>query len=73
VRGGVHSKLACYGGYSLKGGLISGIAMPGDSDTTHVAITGGTGAYEGVTGSAVEVSRGDNSPLTDVTIHLIYP
>ena len=73
ARGGVHSKLVCYGGYSLKGGLISGVAMPGDSSTTHVAITGGTGAYEGVTGSAVEVSRGDNSPFTDVTIHLIYP
>ena len=71
ARGGVNGKLVCFGGYSLKGGLISGIAMPGDGDT-HVAITGGTGAYEGVTGSAT-VSRGDNSPLTDVTIHLIYP
>ena len=73
ARGGVHSRFVCYGGYSLRGGLISGVAMPGDSSTTHIAITGGTGAYEGVTGSAVEVSRGDNSPLTDVTIHLIYP
>jgi len=73
ARGGAHGKLVCYGGYSLKGGLISGVAMPGDGNTTHVAITGGTGAYEGVTGSAVEVSRGNNSPLTDVAIHLIFP
>ena len=73
ARGGVHAKLLCFGGYSLKGGLIAGIAMPGESSTTHVAITGGTGAYEGVTGSAVEISRGQGSPFTDVTVHLIYP
>ena len=72
ARGGVRARVLCYGAYSLKGGLISGVAMPGDGDTTRVAITGGTGAYEGVTGSALEVSRGDNSPLTDLTIHLIY-
>ncbi len=73
ARGGVKSLFVCYGFYSLKGGQIMGIAGPGGSDTTHVAIVGGTGAYEGVTGSSVEVSRGENSPFTDVTIHLTYP
>ena len=73
TRGGVNSRLACYGMYSLKGGQISGLARTGNSNTTHVAVVGGTGTYEGVSGSAVEVSRGDNSPITDLTIHLIYP
>jgi hypothetical protein len=73
ARGGVHGRYLCYGAYSLKGGLISGVAVTDQGNTTHVAITGGTGAYEGVTGSSIEVSRGDNSPFTDVTIHLIYP
>ena len=73
AKGGAHARLVCYGGYSLKGGLITGMAMPGDGNTTHVAITGGTGVYEGVTGSSTEVSRGDDSPFTDVTLHLIYP
>ena len=47
--------------------------MATNSNTTHVAIVGGTGSYEGVTGSAVEVSHGDNSPVTNITLHLIYP
>jgi hypothetical protein len=72
ARGGVHGRYLCYGVYSLEGGLISGVAMTGEGNTTHVAITGGTGAYEGVTGSAMEVSRGENSPFTDLSIHLIY-
>ena len=73
ARGGVRPNLVCYGLYSLKGGQIAGIAGPGEGDVTHVAIAGGTGAYAGVTGTSLEVSRGDNSPLTDVTINLIYP
>ena len=73
TRGGVNLRQACYGFYSLKGGQISGMALVTNSNTTHVAIVGGTGVYEGVTGSAVEVSRGDNSPITDITVHLVYP
>jgi hypothetical protein len=63
----------CHGFYSLKGGQIMGIAKGSETNTTHVAIVGGTGAYEGVTGSSVEVSRSGDSPFTDVTIHLLYP
>jgi hypothetical protein len=71
ARGGVNPFFLCHGIYALKGGLITGIARAGNSNTTHVAIVGGTGAYEGVTGSSVEIAR--NESTTDVTIHLIYP
>ena len=73
ARGGVRPHLVCYGLYSLKGGQIAGIAGPGESGDTNVAIVGGTGVYAGVTGTSLEVSRGDDSPLQDVTINLIYP
>ena len=72
ARGGTNPTDICYGIYSLKGGDIMGIARGTNSNTTHIAIVGGTEAYEGVTGSSLEVGRGDNSPLTDVTIHLLY-
>ena len=42
ARGGVHGRYLCYGAYSLKGGLISGVAVTDQGNTTHVAITGGT-------------------------------
>jgi hypothetical protein len=59
--------------YSLKGGEIMGIAKGTDARTTRIAIVGGTGAYAGVTGNAVEVNRPGDSPLTDATITLRYP
>jgi hypothetical protein len=73
ARGGVHATTVCYGLYSLKGGDIAGIARGSESNTTRIAIVGGTGVYEGVSGSSVEVNRSDNSPFTDVTVHLIFP
>ena len=73
ARGGVHPTTVCYGLYSLKGGDIAGIARGSESNTTHIAIVGGTGVYEGVRGSSVEVTRPHNSPFTDVTVHLIFP
>jgi hypothetical protein len=73
ARGGVHSTTVCYGIYSLKGGDIVGIARGSDSNTTHIAIVGGTGVYERVTGSSVEVSRSQDSPFTDATLHLVFP
>lgn len=72
ARGGTNPTDICYGIYSLKGGDIAGIARGSNNNTTHIAIVGGTGAYEGVTGSSLEVERGQDSPLTDVTIHLLY-
>jgi hypothetical protein len=49
-----------------------GIAKGTETTTTRIAVVGGTGAYAGVSGTAVEVSRGENGP-TDVTINLRYP
>ena len=72
TRGGVNTRQACFGFYSLEGGQISGMALATNSNTTDISIFGGTGVYEGVTGSAVEVSHQD-SPLTDITLHLVYP
>jgi hypothetical protein len=73
ARGGVHATTVCYGLYSLKGGDIAGMARGSESNTTHIAIVGGTGVYEGVTGSSVEVNRPNDSPFTDVTVHLLFP
>jgi hypothetical protein len=73
TRGGVKGMAVCYGIYSLKGGQIMGIAKATDTNTTQVAVVGGTGAYANVAGTATEVSRGDDSPFADVTIRLIYP
>jgi hypothetical protein len=72
-RGGVNSSGPCYGLFALKGGQIAGMALLNQSNTTHVAIVGGTGVYEGVTGTVTSVSRGQNSPYTDDTVHLIWP
>jgi hypothetical protein len=73
ARGGVRSVLVCHGLYSLKGGQIMGMAKATETNTTQIAILGGTGAYARVTGTATEVGRPGESPLTDVTIRLTYP
>jgi hypothetical protein len=73
TRGGINSSGPCYGVYALKGGTLAGIALLNQTNTTHIAIVGGTGVYEGVTGSVTSVSRGQNSPYTDDTVHLIWP
>jgi hypothetical protein len=73
TRGGVNSSGPCYGVSALAGGDITGIALLSQTNTTHVAVVGGTGAYEGVTGSVTSVSRGQSSPYTDDTVHLIWP
>jgi hypothetical protein len=75
TRGGVRGAGTCYGTFLLKGGELAGIAgiSFASESIDHIAIVGGTGAYEGVTGSIVSRSRGENSPFTDDTVHLIYP
>jgi len=73
TRGGTNASGPCYGVFALAGGDITGIALLNQTNTTHIAITGGTGVYEGVTGSVTSVSRGENSPYTDDTVHLIWP
>lgn len=76
ARGGTRSEGPCYGIFALKGGELMGMARfkfygnaPGD-----VVIVGGTGAYQGVTGSIVSVSRsGENSNYSDDTVTLNWP
>ena len=72
TRGGEHMRGTCYGVFALKGGQIAGIAFLNSSDVTHIAVVGGTGVYEGVTGSVTSVSR-ENTPFADDTVHLIWP
>ena len=73
TRGGSNSSGPCYGVFALAGGQITGIALLSSTNTTHIAVTGGPGVYEGVTGSVTSVSRGQNSPYTDDTVHLLWP
>jgi len=73
-RGGNHGTGPCYGVFSFKGGQIAGIAtLSFTSNVTRVIIVGGTGVYEGVRGTDVSVSRGENSRFTDDTFHLVMP
>jgi hypothetical protein len=73
-RGGANGTGPCYGYYSFKGGQLMGIAaLSFSSNVTRVAIVGGTGVYQGATGTVVSVSRGQNSPYTDDTFRLLLP
>jgi len=70
--GGKHPTYECTGSFSLAGGQLElQTAMRDGTNPTHIAIVGGTGAYEGVRGSVTSVSRGENSPYSDDTIHLL--
>jgi hypothetical protein len=75
TRGGERGAGTCYGTFLLKGGQLAGIASINfaSESVDHIAIVGGTGVYEGVTGSIASKSRGENSPFTDDTVHLIFP
>jgi hypothetical protein len=73
TRGGVNASGPCYGVFALKGGTLAGIGLLNQTSTTQIAIVGGTGVYAGVTGTVTSVSRGENSPYTDDTVHLIWP
>jgi hypothetical protein len=75
TRGGERGAGTCYGDFLLKGGQLAAIASISfaSESVDHVAIVGGTGVYEGVTGSIASRSRGENSPFTDDRVHLIFP
>jgi len=74
TRGGERGYGTCYGTFLLKGGQLAAIASISfaSEGTDHIAIVGGTGVYEGVTGSIASRSRGENSPFSDDTVHLIF-
>jgi hypothetical protein len=59
--------------YVLRDGTITVSATFAFDRAPHsLAVTGGTGAYEGARGSAVSTDRpGRNNPLSDTTIHLL--
>ena len=62
----------CHAAYVLKGGQIDvQVAVLGAGDQVTLAVTGGTGAYAGVTGWARAVDTGADTG--DRTFHLIYP
>lgn len=72
ARGGVHASGPCYGVFKFKGGELVGIASLSFSNApTHIVIVGGTGVYDGVTGSVLSVSKGPNSPISDDTFQLL--
>jgi hypothetical protein len=72
TRGGTLARVTfqCTGTAVLRQGTLAVNfgGRPGEEVT--VAITGGTGAFEGRTGSAVTRDR-PNSNLSDVTVHLV--
>ena len=69
----VQGTLYCDGVFKLTDGTITGTGLTTEnSRTTRIAITGGTGAYEGARGSITSVDRSskDNSPSDD-TVHIL--
>ena len=62
----------CHAAYVLKDGQIDvQVAVLPTGDQVTLAVTGGTGAYAGVTGWARAVDTGPDTG--DRTFHLIYP
>jgi hypothetical protein len=61
--------LLCQGVYKLQDGTITGSAMLSAGPRTKIAVTGGTGAYAGASGTAVEVSN-ESGNRVKVTITL---
>ena len=62
----------CTGVYELAGGTLVGTTLDSPSqgpNTLHIAITGGTGRYEGARGSILSV--GSSTGLATDTIHLL--
>ena len=70
TKGGLHSISICTGVYELPGGTLVGTTIGhGSQSTYHIAVTGGTGRYEGARGSILSVA-GSTGFARD-TIHLL--
>jgi hypothetical protein len=72
TRGGLNWIQICTGVYTLPGGTLVGTTLDVPSqgpNTLHIAITGGTGRYEGARGSVTGVGSGTG--LATDTIHLL--
>ena len=63
------SSSECIGTFFLPDGTINAqVGQKGDTLTTLISITGGTGKYAGARGVITSTSRGRNSKFTDDTI-----
>ena len=75
ITGGTGNSAAsiCNGTFGFRGGTLEAqTTQRGDSRTTRIAIVGGTGIYEGATGSVTSVSSSGNGPTRD-TFHILLP
>jgi|SRR5215831_7139380 len=72
TKGGLNFISICTGVYSLAGGTLVGTTIDRGPiqgpNTLHIAVTGGTGRYEGARGSVVSVGSGT---FAHDTIHLL--
>ena len=69
--GGKRAQGPCYGIYALKGGTLMAMAQSKfyGNAPTNIVIVGGTGVYQGVTGSIHSVTVNDNTNADTVTLH----
>jgi hypothetical protein len=56
TKGGLHSISICTGVYEFPGGTLVGTTIGRGQSTLDIAVTGGTGRYEGARGSILSVS-----------------
>lgn len=72
TKGGLHYISICTGVYELPGGTLVGTTISRPSPgygRLHIAVTGGTGRYEGASGSILSVGAGNG--FARDTIHLL--
>jgi hypothetical protein len=73
TRGGQNSISLCTGVYTLASGTLVGTTIgrssQGSPNTLHIAVTGGTGRFEGARGSIL--SAGSRTGFANDTIHLL--
>jgi hypothetical protein len=61
--------LLCSGAYTLPGGTLVGSALLRSEDpVNHIAVTGGTGRYAGMSGTATEHPRPDGSGRVEIDV-----
>ena len=70
--GGKRAEGPCYGVYALKGGTLMAMAQTKfyGNAPTEIVIVGGTGVYQGVTGSIHSVTENETTNADTVTLHL---
>ena len=69
--GGKRAQGPCYGVYALKGGTLMAMAQTKfyGNAPTEIVIVGGTGVYQGVTGSIHSVTENETTNADTVTLH----